>query len=194
MAKRPIKKSSSKKPRLTKNTSLIIRPKPHTNYKGAFDVKAKRGIPWLKLKAEFMADPDYMKPRQYLREVHSWTEARLESGYANTNLEGWGREKASMRQELLDESLAELRRTERERLPAVLKAKLNTIASMVKQGGDISKLGKLSLMDRTLLLRALKTELGEPTTVAQHQVDARIVSVEVPLEVAERLARDALKA
>lgn len=190
MAKRPIKRKSTKKAATT--SALVVIPKPRTNYKGAFDIKPVKQVNWPTLKSEFMLHPSYSKPRTFLQEVHGWSKAKVNTnGYVTRHIDGWGKEKAQFRQKLLDESLEQLRRIEQDRLPDILRAKLNTIASFVNAGLS-DNLGKLSFQDRALLLKALKTELGEPTTVGQQNITVQPIPQELPADVAERLAQDAI--
>ena len=174
------------------STALIVYKPPLVNTRGAFDIKPVRQTNWPRLKAEFMADPDYTKPRTFLRERYRWAEQKLQNGNTIRNIEGWGNEKAQFRQRILDETLAELRQAERQRLPEALKAKLNVIASYIQEAGSIDKLGRLSIMDRTFILRALKTELGEPSTIGQFQQPIAAPQSELPHDVAERLAQSAI--
>lgn len=164
------------------------KPKPLVNTKGSFDIRQPNKVDWLALKTEFMADLEHTKPRTFLREVWGWSNKKLSSGYVISQISGWGEEKANFRQRIHDDAIAELRKTEKYRAVELLKAKGRMIDRFIYVSNNLST---CTVHEVIAMLKVIKTELGEPTSIRHAPTEAPPEQTDLPQDVVERLIRDA---
>lgn len=158
--------------------------------KRQFDIKSRRElIDWPKIKAEFMADGSCHAVAPFLREMYGWDNAKIASGNVVRATSGWGREKAGLRQEVYDKSMTELREQEKFRAVTLLRAKLNILDHLTKRMDHIDD---LKIREVLMILRVIKTELGEPNSVRSiAQPSPPVPQNELSTDFIERLIQDA---
>lgn len=146
---------------------------------------AQKNIDWDALKQAFIMQSEYTSPRTWLREMQEWPENRLDAGNTKRQIDGWGTERAQIRQQVAEETYQNLRMIEKERLSELLKGKLNLMKHIMDEIDNEGALSKYDPKDLKILWEIVKTELGEPTSISK----TGILGDRDSLEAAERELR-----
>lgn len=117
---------------------------------------------WTALKREFLLEPDYPNPRQWLRDIKGWPTKKLLSGNTVAKTSGWGNDKARLQQRKTEQAIQAMLDEQRKRIPDLMKAKLNLVVKII---ADVGKWNQLQPVEKKLCFEILKTELGEPTSI-----------------------------
>lgn len=138
------------------------------------DIKIKRRprpkreyTDWEAMERDFVINTEHPHARVWLREVHGWDEDKINSGNTAEHILEWGKRRASFQQTITQESLDAYRQSEHERVPELLKAKMNLVQKLVSDITKTSRWDALSTKDKRTIYEIIKTELGEPTRISQ---------------------------
>jgi len=126
------------------------------------DITKRNRTAWDTLLREFTSNRDYGEVRPWLREVKGWSEARLDSGNTKAKTSGWIAERRMVQAELFEQAMWAAKESEKELIVDLLRTKRRLLERLMLRADTDTA----TTVEVISVLKTLKTELGEPNSIA----------------------------
>ena len=118
--------------------------------------KANPSIDWLRLETDFILNPSFSSPRDWLKEYLGWADNQILAGNTQKNIIDWGRKRADFQRELQEKKIKDAKEQITQMLPELYAKKWQILNNL------LNRQEAMTVRESLALLRAVKLELNEP--------------------------------